>query len=122
MNIVPDLFSFVAENRVFSSFNIGFDQITQKPVQFNSGVIRARQAASTQAAGAHSKIPAVFLDEDVGGHFRGAKQRMQRLIDREGFGDSARVRGFIVLPARWRLTQPNSIWPITVDLVGGKMN
>ena len=104
MNIVPDLFSFVAEDRVFSSFNIRFDQITQKPVQFNTGVVRARQAASTQAAGAHSEIPAVFLDEDVGGHFRRAKQRMQRQIDREGFGDSPGVGRVIVLPARCRLT------------------
>src|SRR6516162_7642484 len=69
MNVVSDLLPFVPENRVFPPFEVTPDEIAEKPVQLDSGMVWACQTATTEAAGWHSEIPAVLLHHHVGGDF-----------------------------------------------------
>src|SRR5437867_1427728 len=87
MNIVAELLTFVAEDLVLTSLEIAFGQITQKPVQFNTGVIGSCQTASAQTAGWHVVVPTILLDHDVSGELRGAEDGMVALVYRKILGN-----------------------------------
>lgn len=67
VNVVANLFALVTEHSVLSLFQIAFDQVTQKAMQFHSRMIRPGQAAGSQAAGWHSEVSSVLLNNNVGG-------------------------------------------------------
>ena len=85
MDVVAHLLALVAEQFVLAPFQIALDEIAEKAVQFDAGVIRPGQAAAAQAAGGHGKVPPVFLHHHIAGHFGSAKERMLGLIDRKNF-------------------------------------
>src|SRR4051812_21744515 len=76
MNVVADLFSFVAENPVRSAAYGTDHQIREKTVQLGSGVCRSGETAATERDRRHSEISPVFLDKNVGCNFRRTEKRM----------------------------------------------
>src|SRR6185436_18532245 len=66
VDVVPHLFAFVAEHVVAAAAEVHLDQVVQEPVQLHARVIRACEAAATQAARVHAEVPAVLLHHDVG--------------------------------------------------------
>ena len=46
VNVVPDLFTFVSVNFVLTTLQVALDQIAEKPMEFDSGMVRAGQATS----------------------------------------------------------------------------
>ena len=66
VDIVTYLFPFVAKYLVFAGFEIAFDEVAQEPMDFDAGVVGTGEATTTQAAGRHVEIPAIFLDHDIG--------------------------------------------------------
>src|SRR5436309_68917 len=53
MNVVADLFAFVTVYFVFLFFEVAFDEVTQKTVQFDPAMVGASQAATAQTASGH---------------------------------------------------------------------
>ena len=99
MDIVPDLFSFVAVDVVGLALEIAFYEVGEKTVEFDPAMVGPSKAASAEAAGFHSEVATVLLNHDVGGDFRGAEERVLAGVDREGFGDAVGVGGVVVVPA-----------------------
>lgn len=118
MDVVTDLLAFVSEDLVFSSFQVALHEVREETMQFDSGVIGAGEAASSQAAGGHSEIATVFLDHDVGGYFGSSEEGMLRLVDGKVFGNAVFVGRIVVVPASFEFFEFDSIRSVTVDLVG----
>jgi len=80
MDVVAHLFAFVAKNLVEAAFDVAFDEVTQKAVEFHAAVVRTGQTAAAQTAGFHAEIAPVFLHHHVARHFRGTKEGVFGLI------------------------------------------
>jgi hypothetical protein len=65
VDVVPDLFALVSEDGVRALLQVTADQIAEKAVELDSGVVRAGEAAAAKAAGGHAEIASVFLHHDV---------------------------------------------------------
>lgn len=91
MNVIADLFSLVAEDLVFSFFDIGFHEVGQESVELYSGMVGTGEAAASKAAGGHAEVAAVFLDHDVAGDFGGSEEGVFTLVNGEAFGDAVLV-------------------------------
>ena len=81
MDVVADLLALVAEHLVFAALEVAFDQVAEKSVQLDAGVIGTGKTSAAQAAGGHIEVAAVLLHHNVAGDFRGAKERVLALID-----------------------------------------
>ena len=103
MDVVADLFAFVAEDLVEAAFDVALDQVAQKAVQFHAAVVGAGQAAAAQAAGLHAEVAAVFLHHDVARHFRGAEQAVFALVDGKILGDAVGVGAGHRNPSGWEV-------------------
>jgi len=68
MNVITNLFSFVAKDPISSLFNVAIYQITQEAMELYPAVIWSGQAPAAQAACGHSEVPSIFLHHDVGSH------------------------------------------------------
>ena len=73
VDIVADLFSLVAKNRVFLSRRDAFGEIGEEAVKLGAAVLGAGEATSAESSGLEAEIASVFLDHDVGRNFRGAE-------------------------------------------------
>ncbi len=73
VDVVADLFAFVAEDAVFATFEVAFHEVAQEAVEFDPGVVRTCETTSSEAAGWHSKVATVFLHHDIGGDFGSAE-------------------------------------------------
>src|ERR1700730_6799079 len=62
MNVIPHLLPAVPENPISSPLQIASNQVAEKPVEFDPGVIRPGQTSTAKAAGWHLKITAVLLN------------------------------------------------------------
>ncbi len=69
VNIVAHLFTLVAKYRIRCATERYLYQIRQKTVQFDTGMRRAREAATAEHAHLHTEIAAIFLCHQVGGSF-----------------------------------------------------
>ena len=69
MDVVSDLFSFVAVDVVGLALEIAFYEVGEKAVEFDPAVVGASEATAAEAAGFHSEVATIFLDHDVGGDF-----------------------------------------------------
>src|SRR5689334_15285154 len=56
MNVVAHLFSLITVNVVLPAFDVAFDEVTEKSMQLDAGMLRSRQAASAKTTGRHSEI------------------------------------------------------------------
>src|SRR5438067_4380116 len=65
MNLVPDLFSFVAKDGEHPSGRRRFDEKIQKAVQFDAAVVWSGEAPAPKTYGRHSEIAAIFLNHDI---------------------------------------------------------
>src|SRR5690348_6324373 len=65
VDIIAHLLALVTEYGIFLAFQIAFHQVTQEPVQLDSGVIGAGEASPSQTARRHVEIPAILLHHDI---------------------------------------------------------
>ena len=107
VDVVAHLLALVAEEAVFPAFQVAFHQIAEEAMQFHTGVVRAREASATQAAGGHDEVAPLFLHDHIRRHFRGTEERVLALSDREGFGNSVLVGGVRIIPAGFEFAQGN---------------
>src|SRR5438552_3343841 len=61
MNIVPNLLAFIAVYLIFAAVDIAFDQVAEKPVQLDTGVIGTCQTAASQTTRRHVVVSTVLL-------------------------------------------------------------
>lgn len=122
VDIVADLFALVAEDLVFATFEVAFDEVGKEAVELNSGVVWTREAAAAQAAGGDAEVAAVFLDHHITGDLGSPEERVLGLINGEVLGDAIRVDGIGVVPAGFQFGQCDGVGPVAVDLVGGHVD
>jgi hypothetical protein len=86
-------------------------------------MVRASEAAPTEADGRHLKVATVLLDHKVGSGLRDAEERVERVVDRHRGRDAAVelvvLRQFEPL---LELDERQGVRPIAVDLVGRTEN
>lgn len=122
VDVVADLFAFVAEDFVFAAFEIAFDEVREESVEFDARVVGTGEAAAAQAASGQAEVAAIFLDHDVGGDFGGTEERVFRLVDGEVLGDAVGVGGVVVVPAGFKFLESDGVGSVTIDLVGGHVD
>src|SRR5208283_5013129 len=81
MDVVPHLLALVAVNLVFTAFEVAFDQVTEKPMQFDARMMRPRQAPAAQATSGQSEVTAILLHHDVSRHLGSAEERVLGLVN-----------------------------------------
>src|SRR5262249_29303086 len=69
MNVISNLLPFIAINFIVSAINIAFDQVAQKAVQLNAGMLRSGETTSAKTTGRHDKVASVFLNHNIGCDF-----------------------------------------------------
>src|SRR6267143_522682 len=74
MDIVADLFAFVAVHRVRAAGQRHLQQIGKEAMQLDARVRGPGQATTAEYAHAHAEVPAVLLRVNVGGNFRSSEQ------------------------------------------------
>ena len=123
VNVVAHLFSFVTENAIRPAAHGADHQVGEKSVQLGAGVGRAGQATAAKTNRRHSEIAAVFLHQNVRRDFRRAEERMLRVIDAHGFGNSRLV--FVArldFPALVQFAQRQPIRRVAIDFVRRRKN
>ena len=86
-------------------------------MEFYSRVIGSGEAAATQSASRHIKIAPVFLDHDISGDLRSAKEGVLRLVDSERFWNTVGVGRISVVPARRLLHQLDAVGGIAINFI-----
>src|SRR5207248_9489248 len=81
VNVIAHLLAFVTENPIRPADDTAFHQVGKETMQLRPSVGRAGQATTSETSGRHSKIAAIFLNQDVGGDLRSTEKRMFRRID-----------------------------------------
>ncbi len=99
MDVVSNLFSFVAVDVVGLTLEVAFYEVGEKAVEFDPAMIGPGEATPAEAAGFHSEVATVLLNHDVGGDFRSTEEGMFTGVDGEGFRDAVGVVGVVVVPA-----------------------
>jgi hypothetical protein len=117
VDVVADLFAFVAEDFVFAPLEVAFDQVAEKAVQLDAAVVGPGKAAAAQTTGGHSEVASVFLDHNVGGDFGSAEERVFGLVDGEGLGDAVLVGGISVVPSGLEFAQREVVGGVAIDFV-----
>ena len=118
VDVVADLFAFVAVDFVFLALEIAFHEVTEEAVQLDAGVVRSGEAAAAQAAGGHVEVASVFLHDDVGRGLGCAEERVFRLVDGEILGDAVGVGGIVIIPTGFEFLEFDVIRTVAVNLVG----
>lgn len=121
VDVIAHLFALVAEDLVFAAFQVAADQIAEEAMQLDARVIRAGEAAATEAAGGHAEVAPVFLDHHVARYLGGAEEAVLGLVDGEILRDAVRIGRIVVVPAGFQLLQGDGVGSVAIDLVGGKM-
>ncbi len=80
MNIVPDLFSLVAKDSIWSTGHRAADQIRQKTMELSSRMCGAGKAAAAENTGTHPEVSSIFLNHYVGGDLAHPKNAVFGLI------------------------------------------
>jgi len=62
VNIIPDLFAFIAEYPVFAPDYGAFHKVCKESMELGACMRRTCKAAASKHPCFHTKIPAVFLD------------------------------------------------------------
>ncbi len=83
VDVVANLFPLVAEDAVFLPLEVALHEVAEESVKLDSGVVRAGEASSTQAAGGHIEVASVFLDDDISGNLGGSEEGVLALVDGE---------------------------------------
>jgi hypothetical protein len=122
MNVISNLFPFVAKDLLGFSFQIALDQVTEEPVQFDAGVVWSGSTAAAETTGRHLEVAAILLHHHVRRHFRCPEQRMGALIDRKTLFDSSGEFRVGVIPTGLFFDQVQTIRSIAVNLVGRHMD
>ena len=120
VDVVAHLFAFVPKNTVRPAAHGADHQIRKKTVQLSPSMRRSRKTTATERDGRHSEIAAVFLDENVRGDLRRAKERMLRVIDAHGLRNAGLI--FVArldFPAFLQLAQRKAIGRVAIDFVRG---
>src|SRR5215471_8122093 len=105
VNSVAHLFALLTKHAIPLTLDVAFDKVAEEPMQLDAAMIRPGQATSPQAAGFHPKVATVFLDHDIGRHFRGAENTVLGLVNGEIFGDAIIKPRIFVVPTRILLEQ-----------------
>jgi hypothetical protein len=69
VDVIPDLLALVSVHVVRLALEIAFHEVGEKAVELDAAVVGSGEAATTEAAGFHSKVATVLLNHDVGGDF-----------------------------------------------------
>ena len=118
MDVVAHLLSAVAEDGVGLAGHGAAHQIGEEPVELGACMVRARQAASTEADRGHVEVAAVLLHEQVGGGLGDAEQRVGRGVDRHRRVDPAVVAVVLgQLQAQRELHQRKVVGQVSIYLV-----
>src|SRR5215472_610220 len=80
MDVVTDLLASIAEYRIGLPGDSAFREVGEKSVQHCAGVAGAGQAPAAKARGFQSEISTIFLNQDIGGELRGAKQAVKAAV------------------------------------------
>src|SRR5438874_11873857 len=118
VNVVSDLFSFIAENPVRSAAYGTDHQVREKTMQFGPGVRRAGETAATKRNRRHSEISPVFLDENIGCNLRRTEERMPGVIDTHRLRNTGLVFvARLYFQAFLEFAQPQTLRRVAMDFV-----
>jgi len=100
VNVVSDLFAFIAVYSVRAPLQVAFDEVTEKSVELDAAVVGPGQTAATQHAAFKSEVASILLHHYIASHFGSAKKAVLALVDGEALGDAVRKVRIVVFPAR----------------------
>ena len=118
VDVVAHLLALVAVDFVFLALQVAFDQVAEKSVQLDAGVVRPGQASAAQAAGRQAEVEAVFLDDNVGRRFRRPEKGVLRLVDGKILRDAVGISRIVIVPPGFEFLEPDEVRTVPVDLVG----
>ena len=118
VDVVAHLLALVAVDFVFLALQVAFDQVAEKSVQLDAGVVRPGQASAAQAAARQAEVEAVFLDGNVGRRFRRPEKGMLRLVDGKILRDAVGISRIVIVPPGFEFLEPDEVRTVPVDLVG----
>ena len=84
-------------------------------------MLRPGEAAAAEDAGLEAEVAAVFLGEHVTGDFGSAEERVEAVVDGEGFRDAVRIGGVVEIPAGFEFFEGEMIGAVAVDFIGAQM-
>ena len=122
MDIVADLFGFVAEDGVGAAGQSDFDEIGEEAVEFDGGMGGTGQTATAENSDLHSEVAAVFLGHQVRGGLRSTEERMQRAVDAAIFADAVIVLGPSIFPAGFELLERKFVGRIAINFVSAEID
>ena len=89
-------------------------------MQLGSSMRRSRKTTAAERNRRHSEIAPVFLNENVRGDFRRAKEGMLRVVDAHGLRNAGLVFvAWFNFPAFLQFAQRKAIRRVAIDLVRG---
>src|SRR5438874_12949903 len=123
MNVIAHLFAFVTENAIWPANDTAFHQIGKETVQLCSCMRWSGQATASETSGRHSKIAAVFLNQDIGGDLRSTEKRMFRRVDAHCFRNALLISMTgLDFPTRLQFAQRQAIGSVAIDFIRGREN
>ena len=118
VNVVSNLFPFVAKYGVGSTSHGALHQIRQETVQLGAAMIWACEATAAESCRVHVEVFSVFLNQHVSGDFRRAEKTVHTAVDRHAFLDAVvKLVSRIDLPTEFFFFQWQPVWRVAVDLV-----
>ena len=93
-------------------------------MQLSPGMPEADETPAARARSFHSKITPVFLNQQVGGDPRSAKQAVHRMADAHRLVDPVVSKGMALqqLPAGLLLDKWQPVGHVAIDLIGDDKN
>src|SRR6266498_84207 len=124
VNVVADLLSLVAVNRVAGSVENTLHEIGQKAVELRTRMGRARQTPAAKRSRLQAEVASIFLRENVRGQLARTEKAVLGAVDRHRLVDSMlRIRMCGVdLPPEFALRERQKVGGIAVNLVRGSEN
>ena len=118
VDVVTNLFTFVTKHAIRRPGDGATHQICEKTMQLRTGMRRTSEATTAKTSRLHAKIFAVLLHQHVSGNLGRAKQRMLRLVNAHGLGNSRfiLVAGFN-FPTLFQFDQRQPVRRVAINLV-----
>ena len=120
VDVVANLLALVTEDCVVPAYEGLLDEIGEETVKFDPGVGRSGEATTAENADVHFEVATIFLGDEIGSGFGGAKEGVERAINAAGFVNTIEVFRAGIVPARGKFGEGNFIGGVSIDFIGAE--
>jgi hypothetical protein len=116
MNLVADLLSLIAEDRIITTDYGAEDNVCQETMELHRGMVRTGKAAGAKDSDRHLEVAAEFLAHYVRRYFRCPENGMQTGIDGHALVNG--INSIPVVVPLLQLDERKRIRSIAINLIG----